>query len=231
MKRVALVTALILATLLVVFLVWQFRTVVMLFILSLAAAATVRPLINWLVVRKVPAGAALLTVYVLGITTLVVLIAAVSQPLVQETQRVANDFTSSYENALATWPKGNPLQQMIASQLPAVNSLLAQSDGSQGLTLAQTALGFTLSVVDVVSQTFLVLVLSLYWSADQVRFERLWLSLLQTRHRVPARNIWRSVEAGLGAYIRSEFGQSLLAVFVLSIGYFLIGVRYPMPLA
>jgi predicted PurR-regulated permease PerM len=82
-----------------------------------------------------------------------------------------------------------------------------------------------------VSQAFLVLVLSMYWSADQVRFERLWLSLLQARNRVPARNIWRSVELGVGAYIRSEIWQSLLALLVLSVGYALIGVRYPMLLA
>ncbi|HEY3341610.1 MAG TPA: AI-2E family transporter [Anaerolineae bacterium] len=231
MKRVALVTALSLATILVVFLLWQFRTVVWLFVLSLAVAATVRPLVNRLIARKVPAGIALLAVYLIGIAALVALIVAVSQPIALEAQHVANDFTSTYENIVATWPKGSQLQRMISAQLPAANALLAQSSGSQGLNLAQTALGFTLSVVDMVSQAFLVLVLSMYWSADQVRFERLWLSLLQARNRVPARNIWRSVELGVGAYIRSEIWQSLLALLVLSVGYALIGVRYPMLLA
>lgn len=231
MKRVALFTALVMATLLVVLLLWQFRTVVWLFVLSLAVAATVRPLIERLVNRRVPTGIALLAVYLLGIVMLAGLIVALSQPLVQEMQHLANDFIFSYENVLSTWPKGSMVQQMIVAQLPATNDLLAGVTGSQGMALAQTALGFTLSVADIVSQGFLVLVLSLYWSVDKVRFERLWLSLLQTKDRVSARNIWRSVEVGLGAYIRSEFGQSLLAVLVLSTGYTLIGVRYPVLLA
>ena len=231
MKRVALFTALVMATLLVVLLLWQFRAVVWLFILSLAVAATVRPLIERLVHRGVPTGVALLAVYLLGIVALAGLIVAISQPLVQEMQHLANDFINTYENVLSTWPKGSLVQQMVAAQLPVANALLAGVTGSQGIALAQTALGFTLSVADMVSQAFLVLVLSLYWSVDQVRFERLWLSLLQTKDRVSARNIWRSVEVGLGAYIRSEFGQSLLAVLVLSVGYTLIGVRYPVLLA
>ena len=231
MKRVALFTALVMATLLVVLLLWQFRAVVWLFILSLAVAATVRPLIERLVHQGMPTGVALLAVYLLGVLALAGLIVAISQPLVQEMQRLANDFINTYENVLSTWPKGSLVQQMVAAQLPVANALLAEVTGAQGMALAQTALGFTLSVADMVSQAFLVLVLSLYWSVDQVRFERLWLSLLQTKDRVSARNIWRSVEVGLGAYIRSEFGQSLLAVLVLSVGYTLIGVRYPVLLA
>jgi predicted PurR-regulated permease PerM len=231
MKRVALFTALVMATLLIVLLLWQFRVVVWLFVLSLAVAATVRPLIERLVHRGIPTGVALLAVYLLGIVALAGLIVAISQPLAQEMQHLANDLIYTYENVRSTWPKGSLAQQMIAAQLPVANDLLAKVTSSEGMALAQTALGFTLSVADVVSQAFLVLVLSLYWSVDRVRFERLWLSLLQTKDRVSARNIWRSVEVGLGAYIRSEFGQSLLAVLVLSTGYTLIGVRYPVLLA
>ena len=214
-----------------VLILWQFRTVVGLFILSLAVAATLRPLIERLVARKVPSGIALVGVYLVGIALLAGLIVAISQPLAHEIQEMANDFVITYNTFLSTWPKGNLVQQMIVAQLPAAEELFAQATNSQGIVIAQTALGFTLSVADVISQTFLVLVLSLYWSADQVRFERLWLSLLQTKDRVSARRIWRSVEIGLGAYIRSEFGQSLLAVMVFSIGYTLIGVRYPVLLA
>jgi predicted PurR-regulated permease PerM len=92
-------------------------------------------------------------------------------------------------------------------------------------------LGVTLSLVDFISQTILVLVLSLYWSADRVRFERLWLSLLPAEQRVRARTIWGAVETGVGAYIRSELVQSLIAVLVLSVGYTLIGIRYPVLIA
>ena len=81
------------------------------------------------------------------------------------------------------------------------------------------------------SGVFVVLFLSLYWSIDQIHFERLWLSLLPSELRKHARDIWRIIEPDLGAYIRSELVQSLLAALLLGLGYWLLGSPYPTLLA
>jgi predicted PurR-regulated permease PerM len=73
--------------------------------------------------------------------------------------------------------------------------------------------------------------LSIYWSINQIHFERLWLSLLPSELRKNARDIWRTIEPDLGAYIRSEVVQSLLAALLLGLGYWLLGSPYPMLLA
>jgi predicted PurR-regulated permease PerM len=73
--------------------------------------------------------------------------------------------------------------------------------------------------------------LSIYWSINQIHFERLWLSLLPSGQRKQARDIWRTIEPDFGAYIRSEVLQSLLAVVLLGVGYWLLGSPYPMLLA
>jgi putative permease len=73
--------------------------------------------------------------------------------------------------------------------------------------------------------------LSIYWSINQYHFERLWLSLLPSEQRTPAREIWRTLERDLGAYIRSEIAQSLLAVLLLGVGYWMLGAPYPALLA
>jgi predicted PurR-regulated permease PerM len=73
--------------------------------------------------------------------------------------------------------------------------------------------------------------LSLYWSINQIHFERLWLSLLPSGQRKQARGIWRTIEPDLGAYIRSEVIQSLLAALLLGLGYWLLGSPYPTLLA
>jgi predicted PurR-regulated permease PerM len=78
---------------------------------------------------------------------------------------------------------------------------------------------------------FLVLFLSIYWSINQVHFERLWLSLLPAEQRKQARGIWRTIEPNLGAYIRSELVQSLLAALLLGLGYWLLGSQYPVLMA
>src|SRR5689334_4091363 len=144
MKRVAWFTAIVLATLTAVLLLWQFRAVVGLFVLSLAVTATIRPIIDYLVNHRVPTGLAMLLVYVIWIACLLGFLIAISQPLVGELQRLVNDFTLTYEQIMATWPKGNLIQQTIAAQLPATNTLLQQIAGGEGGALAQTVLGATL---------------------------------------------------------------------------------------
>jgi predicted PurR-regulated permease PerM len=91
--------------------------------------------------------------------------------------------------------------------------------------------GFTVSFLEVASYLGMILVLSVYWTADRVHFERLWLSLLPVDYRGRARSIWREIELNIGAYIRSELVQSLLAGVLLGVGYWLLGLKYPVLLA
>jgi predicted PurR-regulated permease PerM len=81
------------------------------------------------------------------------------------------------------------------------------------------------------SGVLVILFLSLYWSINQIHFERLWLSLLPSGQRKQARGIWRTIEPDIGAYIRSQVIQSLLAGLVLGLGYWLLGSPYPALLA
>ena len=83
------------------------------------------------------------------------------------------------------------------------------------------------AVIDIV----FVVVLSIYWTIDREYFERLWLSLLPLPHRVSARKLWRMLEVELGAYVRSEITQSLLAGIALGIAFHLLGLNYPILLA
>ena len=85
--------------------------------------------------------------------------------------------------------------------------------------------------MDSFSKLALILVLSIYLSIDYIRFERLWLSLLPVKQRERARSVWHALESGLGAYIRSEIVQSLLAAILLGLIYAVIGVQYPVALA
>jgi len=77
----------------------------------------------------------------------------------------------------------------------------------------------------------LLLVLSVYWSADQYRFERLWLSLLPPRRRATARDSWRDIEHAVGSYLRSQGVQSILAVTFLGIGAALANLDFALLLA
>ncbi len=231
MKRVAWFTGVILTTCTGVILFWEFRGAVVLFIVSLVIAATVRPVVDWFAAHRLPRGLALLFAYIVCVGFIIGLVVILSGPLLTDLQQMTQDVTHSYEQLRTQWPDGTLFQQSLARQLPAASDLYAAITGPQGSTLMQAALGLTLGSFDLLGQLMISLVLSIYWSADQEHFKRLWTSLLPFEMRARAREIWQSIETGLGGYLRSEVIQSVLALILLSIGYQVLDLKYPAALA
>jgi putative permease len=232
MKRLAILTATAVATLAGAWLLWQFRSVLLLFLLSLGLAAALRPLVDGLErAGHWPRPAALLAVYGLTLAVIIAVIVATSGPLLDDLRRSADQFVLTYDTIWVTWPVGSPFQQSIVAWLPPPQDLYAVVTGAQGAAIAQSLLGVTLSLVDLISRVSIVVVMSIYWGMDQARFERLWLSLLAAGRRARALEIWRAMETGLGAYLRSELIQSMLAGLLLGAGYRLLQMPYPALLA
>ena len=231
MKRLAGYTALVLLTLVGAALVWEFRGVLLLFVFSLAIAAALRPLVERQVERGWPRGVAILLVYGLGLGFLFVIGWSLGPTLLAEVRRMADNFVLRYDQLYLTWPSGTQFQQAVVGLLPPPNELYAAIAGPRGEAIAQQMLGVTANLFQTVSQLVVVVFLSLYWAIDQARFERLWLTLLPAERRARAREVWRAIETGVGAYIRSELVQSLLAGLLLGLGYRVLQLEYPALLA
>jgi predicted PurR-regulated permease PerM len=122
--------------------------------------------------------------------------------------------------------QGGMLEQALVGWIPTPNKLLEEITSQRQLAMT-VLLGFTQGVGGLVSGAVIIFFLSIYWSINQNHFERLWLSLLPAEQRKYARDIWRTIEHDLGAYIRSELIQSLLAMLLLGVGYWLLGSPYP----
>lgn len=228
MRRVAWYSIVIAITLVVLILLWQFSMAIVLFALSLAVAAALRPSINYLAGRKIPRRLALGIVYFLLVGSIVSFLLLISQPIAQDLQRVADDFVTGYERALTVWPSAGTLfQQALAEQLPPSADLYRALTSPEGVPALQGIFGAAQNFFSTLGRIAIIIVLSLYWSADQLRFERLGLSLLAVERHPKALHVWRSVEAAVGAYLRSEVIQSVLAGLFLGMGYWLMGVRYP----
>ena len=231
MRRLAWFTSIIWGTLAVLFLLWEFRSAVWIFLFSLAAAATFRPPIKQLTKRGLSLSMALLLVY--GAVVLVVggLLIVVSFNLLTELQDLANRFAIGYQHIEVVWPEGTPLQQAVASRLPTSDTLYDSIMGDNGLSTLPSVLEITSNLAENLTYLVIVLFLGIYWTVDQVRFERLLLSLIPIENRAPAREMWRQIEKNVGSYLRSELIQSLLAGLLLGLGYWLIGLQYPTLLA
>jgi predicted PurR-regulated permease PerM len=203
-----------------------------LFLLSLAVAAALRPLINSITGRSVPKRLALGIVYFLLTAAIVSSLFLISQPLLAEIQLASDDLIANYDRIKAEWPlRGSVFQQTLAEQLPPSADFYQAITSPQGVPVLTGVFGIAQNFFSILGQIAIVLVLSLYWSADQHRFERLGLSLLPQQHHSRALHIWRSVEMGVGAYLRSELVQSVIAGLLLWLGYSMLGIRYPVLLA
>ena len=222
----------VIATLLVLLLLWQFGAAILLFLLSLGVAAAIRPLISSLTGKIISKRIALGIVYALLISAILSSIFLISESLFQDLQNITDDFVTGYDRAKLEWPeRGTLFQQALAEQLPPSTDLYQTLTSKDGTPILQNILGAAQNFLSMLGNIAIILVLSLYWSADQLRFERLGLSLLPTRYHPRAVLVWRSLEEGVGAYLRSEFLQSALAGFVLWAGYSTIHIKYATLLA
>lgn len=229
MRRIAWYVTIVLATITGLVILWQFRQALLLFLLSLATAAAFRPLIDFFTRHQLPRSISLLLTSLIILGLIIGILGVISGPLIHDIEQATNHFAVSYEQIHQRWPESRlPFEQMLAELLPPPDELfggVAKEEGFQGL------MGVTTDLASFFGSLGLIFILSLYWSADSIHFERLLLSLIAVGKRPTARLIWRAIEKGIGAYIRSEFIQSMLAGLLLWLGYRLIGLDYPVLLA
>jgi putative permease len=230
-KRLVVFGTAVLTTLLVLLVFWQFRIVVVYVLISLTLAATLRPLVNRLVPRGFMVRVSWILLYLIALGSFGFLLFVTGKTAINEIQQLAHTVSVQDEWRLPIWLDGSSVQQVLVARLPPPSKLFEAVTGDKGQLVLPAILGFTRDIGGIVSGIFVVLFLSFYWSINQIHFERLWLSLLPSEMRKNARDIWRTIEPDLGAYIRSEVVQSLLAALLLGLGYWLLGSPYPVLLA
>jgi putative permease len=221
----------VMTTLLALVVLWQFRIVIVYVLISLTLAAALRPLINRLVGRGFVVRVAWILLYLVALGSFGFLAFLTSETTINEIQQFAHTVSVQGEWRLPLWLEGSSFQQALVARLPPPSKLFEAVTGDQGQLVLPAILGFTQGVGSVVSGVLVILLLSIYWSINQTHFERLWLSLLPSGQRKQARDIWRTVEPDIGAYIRGELIQSFLAGLLLGLGYWLFGSPYPASLA
>lgn len=227
MKRVTINAAVVIGTLALIYLLWVFRAPLVIFLFSLAFAAAARPGVESLLENGVPRGRAILIVYALFFAVLLLFLLFLGNPLLAEIQQMADRLVMTYDRIWAEWPEGTEIQRRIVEYLPAPEALYSSFSSEQQGSVLNRLLGITVNSFSFLGHVVTAIILSIYWSADQVRFERLWLSLLPVESRARARDMWRGIEHDFGLYIRSEVMQSIVAGMLLNLGLWAMGVNYP----
>lgn len=231
MKHLTLTIITTMATIAVILIVWQLRSIVLLFLFSILFAAAFRSPIERLIQRGYRRWLAMSLVYGVGLLGLLTLVGFLVFPWAREIDALTNDLAQLYERGYGLVQGNTAAGSALLRRLPSaevVGQLLLEG---QPTVLVRHILGFTQNFAFFMGQAILAIVLSIYWAADQLRFERLWLSLLAPGQRTRMRDFWYKLEENIGAYIRSEVLQSVLAGALLTFGFWLMGLDYPFLLA
>jgi len=226
-KQLVKIGLAIMTTLLGLVIIWQFRTVVLYILISLMLAAALHPFVERLNGRKVVVRIIWILVYVTALAGLGFLLFFTAGSAVAEIQTLAESISTQNVWMLPVWLQGSSFQSTVMAWLPPPSSLLEAITGAQGQFVLPAIISFTQGIGVVVSGIIVIVFLSIYWSINQVHFKRLWLSLLPSGQRKKARGIWRTIEPDIGAYIRGQGIQSLLAGLLLGLGFYLLGSPYP----
>lgn len=226
-KRIAGYTALVLATLAGLYVIYRLNQVVLLFVLSIIVAAALRGPMLQLQRRGLPRGIAILLLYLLILVVIAATLYTLSVPLGDELRLATERFPDRYDAIEQEWTSSPyQWQQVLASFLPSTDQIV-ESISESGPQVAYQILGLSYSIANLLISLLAILTLTFYWLIDEDRFVRLWLMLLPVQQRIVARNTWQDVEHRVGTFARSEAIQFLATLLLLAIGFSMSGVRYP----
>jgi predicted PurR-regulated permease PerM len=150
---------------------------------------------------------------------------------VLEIQVFAQSLSEQDVWTLPIWLDGTAFQKMFITRVPPPGNLMEAISGDQGELVLPALFDLLKGVGGFVTGALVILFLSIYWSINQIHFERLWLSLLSSDMRKQARWIWRTIESDIGGYIRGQLMLSLAAGLLLGSGFWLLGSPSPSALA
>jgi predicted PurR-regulated permease PerM len=209
--RRALTVALVVAAVIVAVLaLWELRVLIMLLFFAFTVAAAMRPSVEALARRRVPAVAAILLHYAVLAGLISLLLWAVVPRAVDQVQTALGDAESEtgFKGEVLTW-----LNQRL-ERLPRVEDIF---DPALELTL----LGFEIAL-----GIFFVFACAAYWIYERNDAVRLVSSLVSLQHRKKVTDTWDLIDLKLGAYVRGQALLILLVATVLSICFWAIGLPF-----
>lgn len=228
MKRFTLLVAVVFAIGLGLVLAWRLSDIILMFIASLAVAATLRAPIEWLAARRVPRALATALMYLGLIGGGVGLFILLYETLGDELGALSEELSVIYARMgqLLSGFRGE-YGSAFTARFPTPEQLTQLLTDSNVGDMERAVLGAGQSVARTLTDAVLALILSIYWTADRLRFERLALSFVPAHRRGNVRDTWRALEDGLGRYLRSELLQGLLVGVLLWPVFRLLGLNWP----
>lgn len=230
MKKILKYVLIVLGTLALAALLYQFRMIVVMLLVSLLIAVTSRPALTRLEEWGLSGFLAQFVILVLAAGLLIGFFVLAGPSLSDELQRMTNLWFLQYKALYQSWIDGETWQRNLLSGFPEPSNITDYYLGAEGELIFPAAVNLTENLGAFFGTTFIILTFSLYWAQDEDNFVRILLTFFSARRRGYIRSTWRKVEHGVGMYARHELILGLLAASLLGLGYWLFQTPFPMVL-
>lgn len=229
-KRSLQATLVVVGTLLLLWLLFEIRQLLVSFALAIVFASAISPLVSGMEKRHVPRPLAILTLYagILASAVLVVLLAL--PPLVKEGAELltrlvasASELEQWFLSIQASLGHTNLSSLDLDKALP--QALQASSSVAPGL------LKVTFGVATGIFSLILVFAIAFYWLMEKADIQQAVAGVVAKEHRERFIEIWTEIDSKLGSYVRGQLLDALAVGILTFVGLVILRVDAPLPLA
>jgi len=200
------------------------------FFIAMIISYVLNPIVLMLTDRKMPRTIAVLLIYVVFCGALTVILMNMIPMFIKQVQELnehAPELTIRAKSLVDDLNNNSMLPESIRS---GINNTLYKMEKK----LSESLFSFVNNIgamVNVVFIMFIIPFLAFYILKDFEVFERTVITYVPKSHRQQAVRLLKDIDAALGSYIRGQFLVCLIIGVLAYIGYWIIGMPYPLLLA
>jgi len=190
--------------------------------LAIIISASLDPLVSWLEKKKVPRILGTLAIYIIGIFVLAVIVYAFIPMALSELTNFLASFSEKINEQELKFLNLAERLENIGANLERITNVLI-SNGTSFFDIASKFFGGIALVVS-------VFVLSFYLTVGKDGVEQFLITILPTAYENRAIELYTRVRNKISKWFRGQLLLSLVIGFTVSLGLWLLGVKYSLVL-
>ncbi|MBD2865285.1 MULTISPECIES: AI-2E family transporter [Paenibacillus] len=200
------------------------------FVIALIISYVLNPIVRLLNERKVPRTAAVLLIYAVFITSVVVVVMNLTPMFVKQLGELNEHMPELTVRAQGLFDGLNENRLVPESVRNGINNALLKAEDALSTFISNLVNGIG-STINTLMVAFIVPFLAFYILKDYQLIEKTVLATVPRTHRKNAIKLVIDIDTALGNYIRGQFLVCLLVGLFAYLGYWLIGMPYALLLA
>jgi len=200
------------------------------FFVAMIVSYVLNPVVNLLNERKVPRTIAILLIYAVFFTTLTVILMNIIPVLVMQLNELNDHMPDIMMRGQSMFDGLNQSKLMPGSVREGIYASMRAWEQNISLMISKFINGIG-GTINMVFTAFIVPFLAFYILKDFQLIEKTALTIVPKKRRKEVASLLIDIDNALGSYIRGQFLVGLIVGILAYIGYWIIGMPYPLLLA